>query len=364
MSLDPSRETHVLAGQVLVAGFPGNEAPDELLRACERGELGGIILFRRNLGTVHQVSALIARLTDISPSGLPLLVAVDQEGGRVARLGSPLLKLPPMRVLAGLDDPALTERCGLLLAQQLRALGFTMDLAPVLDVDTNPQNPVIGDRSFGAMPEQVVRHAFAFARGLRAGGVLNCGKHFPGHGDTDLDSHLALPRLPHDRARLDAVELAPFRAAADQLDAIMTAHVVFESVCPGVPATLSPQVVTGLLRHELGFPGLILTDDLEMKAIADNYGIEIAACRAIAAGCDQLLVCSRLDWLTRAHRALCERADDDPAFRLTLAEAAARSIATRQRCIPRPVTDPALLKQALRLDETEALEHELSRRRA
>src|SRR5688500_7330695 len=119
---------HVLAGQVLVAGFPGQEAPDELLGRCARGELGGIILFRRNLGTVHQVSELIARFADLSPSGLPLLVAVDQEGGRVARLGSPLLKLPPMRALAGLNRPELTERCGELLARQLRALGFTMNL--------------------------------------------------------------------------------------------------------------------------------------------------------------------------------------------------------------------------------------------
>lgn len=345
-----------------MAGFPGLTAPAELLRPCARGELGGIILFRRNLGTVHQVSELIARFTDISPSGLPLLVAVDQEGGRVARLGSPLLKLPPMRALAALDDPELTERCGELLASQLRALGFTMDLAPVLDVDTNPQNPVIGDRSFGATPEQVIRQAYAFARGLRAGGLLNCGKHFPGHGDTDLDSHLALPCLPHDRARLDAVELAPFRAAGAQLDAIMTAHVVFEAVSPGVPATLSPQVVTGLLRQELGFRGLVLTDDLEMKAIADNYGIEIAACRAIAAGCDQLLVCSRLDWLTRAHRALCERAEGNPTFRQQLAEAAERSIATRRRCIPQPVTAQALLDEALRPAETAALERELARR--
>lgn len=357
-----TRDTRVLAGQVLVAGFEGTEAPDELLRPCTRGELGGIILFRRNLGSVHQTSALIARFVEATPPDLPLLVAVDQEGGRVARLGPPVLKLPAMRQLAAIDDANLTERAALLLGRQLAALGFTMDCAPVLDVDTNPNNPVIGDRAFGAAPEAVIRHAFAFASGLRHGGVLNCGKHFPGHGDTDLDSHLALPRLGHTRARLDAVELAPFRAARGKLDAIMTAHVVYETLAPGTPATLSRAMVSDLLRGELGFDGLVISDDLEMKAVADHYGIESAACLAIDAGCDVLLVCSRVDWFARAHAALVARADQDPSFRRRLGDAAERALAVRRSRAPRPVTDAAALESLLDAQATAAIEREIAER--
>jgi beta-N-acetylhexosaminidase len=352
----------VLAGQVLVAGFEGNDAPDELLRPCARGELGGIILFRRNLASVHQVSTLIGRFVAECPPELPLLVALDQEGGRVARLGPPVLKLPPMRALGGLADPGLTRRCAALLAKQLGALGFTIDLAPVLDVDTNPNNPVIGDRSFGRDAATVITQAGAFARGLRDGGMLGCGKHFPGHGDTDVDSHFALPRLAHDRARLDAVELAPFRALCGELDAILTAHVIFEAVTPNQPATLAPAVVRGILRDELGFSGLVLTDDMEMKAIAEHYGVEQAACAAIEAGCDQLLICSRLDWRERAHAALCAKADREPAFKRLLSEAAERALVTRRKRPPAPCTDPHELDQRLLLDEARALEAELSTR--
>jgi beta-N-acetylhexosaminidase len=335
-----------------------------VLRRCALGELGGIILFRRNLDNVHQSSALIARFAGQSPSDLPLLVAVDQEGGRVARLGAPVLKLPPMRRLAGLDDPDLTRRAATLLGRQLAAIGFTMDLAPVLDVDTNPANPVIGDRSFGADPESVSQQALAFAEGLRLGGVLNCGKHFPGHGDTQLDSHLALPRLSHPRERLERIELAPFRAAQGQLDAIMTAHVVFDAVTGDQPATLAPAAVRDLLRAELGFQGLVLTDDLEMKAIADHYGIEHAACAAIEAGCDQLLVCSRVDWLSRAHTALCKRAEQDSSFRQRLREAAERSLATRLRRPPAPIDDATELTRALDAEATAQLMHEIDLRLA
>jgi beta-N-acetylhexosaminidase len=357
-----ARGRRVLAGQVLVAGFEGTEAPGELLRRCATGELGGIILFRRNLGSVHHSSALIAQFVDRSPSDLPLLVAVDQEGGRVARLGPPVLQLPPMRQLAALEDPGFTRRAAALLGRQLAALGFTMDLAPVLDVDTNPQNPVIGDRSFGSDPARVIEQALAFAEGLQQGGVLTCGKHFPGHGDTELDSHLALPRLSHDRAHLDRVELPPFRAARGKLDAILTAHVVFDALTGDRPATLSRAAVTDLLRGELGFEGLVLTDDLEMKAIADHFGVEAAACAAIEAGCDQLLICSRVDWLLRAHQALVERAQRDPVFHARLADAAERSIATRKLRPPRPITEPAALERALAPEETQALTIELSQR--
>jgi beta-N-acetylhexosaminidase len=350
------RELSVCAGQVLVAGFGGIEAPSELLGACARGELGGIILFKRNLSDVHDIPRLISKFVEATPPALPLLVAVDQEGGRVARLGPPVLQLPPMRKLAALDDPALTEACGRVLGRQLRALGFSMNLAPVLDVDTNPQNPVIGDRSFGSTPDAVVRHALAFARGLGShGGVLACGKHFPGHGDTDLDSHLALPRLPHPRQRLDAVELPPFRAARGVLPALMTAHVVFDSVEPGVPATLSSAAVSGLLRRELGFDGVVISDDLEMKAISAHFGVPQAAVSAVAAGVDTLLVCSDTSAVFAAQAALVARAEADPAFRARLEDAADRSQRMRADCVPTPLCDAAALDAVLASPEAMAL---------
>jgi beta-N-acetylhexosaminidase len=352
-------ETRVLAGQVLVAGFTGTDASDELLQPCARGELAGVILFKRNLETMHQIASLIARIADTAPAAMPLLVSVDQEGGRVARLGPPILRLPPMRHLAARNDVNLTERCGEVLARQLGALGFTMDFAPVLDVDTNPQNPVIGDRAFGATAGEVITQAYAFARGLAQGGLLSCGKHFPGHGDTDLDSHLTLPHLGHDRARLDAIELAPFRAARGQLPAIMTAHVVFDALRRGTPATLAREVITDLLRGELAYDGVIISDDLEMQAIAAHYGVEQAACLAIEAGCDTLLVCSRLDWVARAREALAERAAGDRAFRRRLEEAAERSLAMRRSRPPSPVTDPRALERGLHIEAAEALAREL-----
>jgi beta-N-acetylhexosaminidase len=360
-----SQAHRVLAGQVLTAGFAGKDAPEALLRLCAQAELGGIILFKRNLGPMHEVSALVSRFARSAPAEWPLLVAVDQEGGRVARLGPPVLELPPMRVLGAIDDVALTERAGRLLGRQLRALGFTMDLAPVLDVNTNPYNPVIGDRSFGDEVDRVIRHALAFAAGLESpGGVLACGKHFPGHGDTDIDSHLALPRLGHARDRLDRVELAPFRAARGKLSAIMTAHVVFDAFAAGRPATLAREVVSDLLRGELGFDGVVLSDDLEMKAVADHYGIEQAACLAIEAGCDTLLVCSHLDWVERAIAALAERAGRDSEFARRLAQAAERSLAMRTRVRSEPVVPPAALNEALCEDEARTLSAEISTRRA
>ncbi|MFW6197996.1 MAG: glycoside hydrolase family 3 N-terminal domain-containing protein, partial [Myxococcota bacterium] len=243
---------------------------------------------------------------------------------------------------------------------QLRALGFTMDLAPVLDVDTNPANPVIGDRSFGREPDRVIRHGLAFADGLHEGGVLSCGKHFPGHGDTELDSHFALPRVTHSRERLDRIELAPFRAAVGRLPALMTAHVVFDALDPDVPATMSPRVVTEVLRRQIGFDGLVVSDDLEMRAVADRGSIADAAVGAVAAGCDLVLVCSRVDACLEAHEALVRQAEKDVGFANKLREAALRSIALRRPRPPRPVTDPDALREALLPGETESLERDMT----
>ncbi len=359
----PELDLAACAGQVLVVGFPSEGPPADLRALARDGALGGYILFKRNVGTMSEVAALCAELVAEAPAHLPLLIAVDQEGGRVARLKAPVLPLPPMSELAALGDAALVRRAAAALGRQLRALGFTMDFAPVLDIDTNPANPVIGDRAFGRDAASVIEHALAFSDGLLDAQVLSCGKHFPGHGDTFLDSHLALPRLSHDRARLDRMELAPFRAATGRVPSLMTAHVVFEALDASVPATLSHRVITGLLRGELGYDGVVISDDLEMKAVADHYETGDAACRAIAAGCDTVLVCSKPELTLIAREALLRRAEQDSTFAARLRDAAARSLAMRRRVPPpAPLTDAAQLRAVLEEPATARLAEELASR--
>ena len=313
------------AGQVLIVGFTGTEVPARIIDDIAADRLAGVILFKRNIESSGQVAMLCRACASANaPKNPPLLICVDQEGGRVARLGEPVLQLPPMRELGRLDDVESTRRQARILGTQLRALGFTLDFAPVLDVDTNPQNPIIGDRAFGDHPEVVIRHGLAFAEGLLDAGLLCCAKHFPGHGDTREDSHVALPRLTHTRDRLDRVELAPFVAAIGKIPALMTAHVIFDAIDPEVPATLSSTVISGLLKGELGYDGVVVTDDLEMSAVKDGWGVVDAGVRAIAAGCDLLLVCSDLDACHALREALTAEAERDAGFRARLLDAHGR----------------------------------------
>jgi beta-N-acetylhexosaminidase len=281
------------ASSLFVVGFSGPTTDRDIEQLIDQG-ITGAILFKRNIESPEQTLSLNRALKH--RANRPFLCCVDQEGGRVARLrGPPFTALPPMRQLARGGESA-AERAGVVLAREVRAAGFDWDFAPVLDVDTNPKNPVIGDRSFSSRPEQVVELGLALARGLEAEGVASCGKHFPGHGDTLQDSHHDLPRLPHDLERLRQVELVPFAAyARANLASIMTAHVIFESLDPGVPATLSEKVLTGLLRRELGFGGLIVSDDMEMKAVAEHYDLAAAVVQSLRAGVDLFLVCHRPD---------------------------------------------------------------------
>ena len=258
-------------GQLLHAGFEGLEAPPELLAMIRKGEVGGAILFARNIDTPAQVRELVLRLHDAAPPEHPLLVSIDQEGGRVQRLRAPWTEWPPMRRFGEHDDLDATQALGEALARELRDLGIDLDFAPVVDVDTNPDNPVIGDRSFSRSPEDVGRHAVALIRGLQGEGVAACAKHFPGHGDTDVDSHLALPKVDHSLERLREVELPPFAAAAKAgVASVMTAHVIVSALDADRPATLSPTAIS-LLRDEIGYDGVVFSDDLDMKAVADHF---------------------------------------------------------------------------------------------
>ncbi len=285
--------TEEQVGQLLVAPVAGtavDASTADLFRQCH---IGSAILFAANIATPAQTRALTARFQELCGRpdlGLPALIAVDQEGGRVQRLKPPATNFPSAMAVGATGSPDHARRWGLATARELRALGINLDFAPVLDINSNPANPVIGTRAYGERPDLVARMGLAALDGLRAGGVLATAKHFPGHGDTHVDSHLALPRIERSLEELRAVELAPFQAAiAAGIPAIMSAHIVFPALGEGgpeLPATMSRAILTGLLRDELGFDGAIVSDAVRMQAIADRWGVVEGSVAFIAAGGD------------------------------------------------------------------------------
>ncbi|UXY21841.1 glycoside hydrolase family 3 protein [Streptomyces cynarae] len=273
---------------VLQPGFIGTTAPDWLLRRLGEG-LASVGLFGRNITSPEQLAALTAQLRAERDD---VLVAIDEEGGDVTRLevrtGS---SFPGNHALGAVDDVDLTREAAYALGRRLAECGVNFNWAPSADVNSNPANPVIGVRSFGADPELVARHTAAYVTGLQSAGVAACTKHFPGHGDTEVDSHLALPRIDAEAAVLQDRELAPFPAAITAgTRAVMSAHILVPALDPDRPATLSRRILTDLLRDELAYDGLIVTDGMEMRAIAGTYGIERGSVLAIAAGADAICV--------------------------------------------------------------------------
>jgi beta-N-acetylhexosaminidase len=286
-----------LAAGCLLASFPGPEAPRWILDLLDDtddgpaggglagGGLAGVVLFAGNVGSPSSLAELTARLHSVRPS---TLVAIDEEGGDVTRLEAAVgSSFPGNAALGAVDDVALTYEVAAGIGALLASIGIDLDLAPCVDVNSDPRNPVIGVRSFGADPHLVGRHSGAFVRGLQSAGVAACAKHFPGHGHTSVDSHLALPVVDAALDLLRVRELVPFVAAIDAgVAAIMTAHLVVPSLDPAVPATLSHAVLTGLLRESLGFRGAIVTDALDMAGVSAARGIPGAAVEALAAGAD------------------------------------------------------------------------------
>jgi beta-N-acetylhexosaminidase len=288
MNSMPGRELTSMADAVLQPGFEGIQPPDWLRRRLADG-LGGVALFARNIAEPVQVATLTAALRAENPD---VIVAIDEEAGDVtrlyARVGSPW---PGNLALGVIDDPDLTGRVAYQLGLDLARAGITLNYAPDADVNSDANNPVIGARAFGADPGLVARHTAAWVRGLQRAGVAAAAKHFPGHGNTSVDSHLDVPVIKASRAELDAVELAPFRAAVEAgVLAVMSAHLRVPALDPDLPATLSRRIMTELLRDELGFEGLIVTDGIEMRAISDRFGLERATVLAIAAGADAVCV--------------------------------------------------------------------------
>jgi len=309
--------------RMFAVGFDGVSLPPALPRLLDRG-VSAVIFFARNVESADQVAALAAELKGRSRRG-PLLTCVDQEGGRVRRLRDGFTHVPSMRALGRTGDVALARDVGRVLARELRAVNIDLNFAPTLDVDTNAANPVIGDRSFGATGELVSRMGRALIEGMQENGVAACGKHFPGHGDTSQDSHLDLPRLPHPIERLERIELPPFRTAVDaRVAMIMTAHVVFEPIDPDYPATMSRRVLHGILRETMGFDGVIISDDLEMKAISANFDIAEVVTRGANAGVDLFAICHDTDLQNRAIDALTRAVERGDVPRQRVAEANGR----------------------------------------
>jgi len=290
----PSRRTlHEEIGQLIFVGIPGPILEPETRRTLEQLHPGGVILFRRNVGSLEPLRALTAALHALPSRPL---IAIDHEGGRVQRLGDPFTHFPAAAAVGQTGDPDVAYHVGRAMAAELGSVGIDVSFAPVLDVHSNPSNPVIGDRAYGSEPALVSAMGIAMMRGLLDGGVVPCGKHFPGHGDTETDSHLELPVVRRPRTHLEAIEMAPFRAAiAANIPLLMTAHVLYPALDPDHPATLSRPILTHLLRGELGFSGVVASDDLEMQAITGQQAIGEAAVASLAAGADLLLVCQALD---------------------------------------------------------------------
>ncbi|HET8841474.1 MAG TPA: beta-N-acetylhexosaminidase [Ktedonobacteraceae bacterium] len=288
-------------GQLLMVGFPGTTPTPELIKLIQQYHIGNIIFFSRNAREVGQIAKLTAQLQQIAQEAgqqYPLLIAIDQENGMVQRLGTDATILPGNMALGAIGSEQDAYDVAFTAGQELSALGINLNLAPVVDVNNNPANPVIGVRSFGEDPMEVARLATAELRGYHKAGIATCVKHFPGHGDTATDSHLAMPTVPYTMERLRQIELVPFESAISSgTDVVMTAHIYFPTLAGSseLPATLSPEVISGLLRTQLGYSGIIMTDCLEMSAISETVGVGKGAALALQAGNDLILISHRYD---------------------------------------------------------------------
>ena len=289
-----SLDTRKKIGQFFMIGFDGFNPSENVISLLEKDSVGWGLLFRNNCPSVGITKELIASLKS-HVKGLPFCVAIDHEGGRVHRLPKPVTHFPPMsevgKVYEKMPSSQLAYEIGKAMGNELKAIGIDFDFAPVADVNTNVLNPVIGDRSFSNNPQTVAIAVEQVVRGLQDVGVAACAKHFPGHGDTDLDSHELLPKLNHNIRRLEKLELVPFRKAIEtKVASIMTAHVVYNGLDQNTIATLSVKILRDLLREQMGFAGMIVSDDLSMGAIAKNIPLEEACVLAFLAGCDLLIV--------------------------------------------------------------------------
>jgi len=299
-------------GQLVIVGLDGYKVDDNVREMIEEYHVGGFIIYKKNVETVEQLVNLTNTLKAAnSVNKIPLFISVDEEGGQVTRMPEGIRKLPASGKLGELNDEKLAYEIGKLLGMELKYFGFNMNFAPVLDINSNPENPVIGKRAFGADEDIVSRLGIEAMKGIQSEGVISVVKHFPGHGDTSVDSHIGLPRVDHGLDRLRGFELVPFaRAIENGADAIMVAHILFPQIDPNNPATLSSTIIGGILKEEMGFEGLVVTDDMTMGAIIKNYSIGDAVVKSVLAGSDIVLVCHEYEYEVEAITAIREAVEE------------------------------------------------------
>lgn len=333
-----------MTGQMLMTGFEGTALNAETEDLIRKRHVGGLILFSRNYENPEQLHLLIRDLQEVAAStttGLPLLISVDQEGGRVARLTEPFTKYPPLCCLGEAQSESLAHRFGQSLAAELLDVGINMDYAPVLDVHTNPDNPIIGDRAIASDPDTVAKLANAFIRGFNDKGMIAVGKHFPGHGDTHLDSHLDLPTVDRDAATLEAVELVPFRETIAQgLEVIMTAHVIYTAWDDKNTATFSKTILQDILRQKLGFQGVIMSDDLEMKAVEKFFSFDAFPRMGVEAGIDMFLVCNSVEKTKVLHDQLMKEVNNKTIPTSAIQQSVERILRLKKKLPSSPINPP------------------------
>lgn len=329
------------AAQRLILGFEGTTPSAEFKKFVAQAPPAGFILFARNIEEPAQVAELNRELASLVPEHAPALLSVDQEGGRVLRVRE--TAWPPMRWLGNIDDVQVTRHTAASMGSELRAMGFNLDWAPVADVDSNPDNPVIGDRSFSADPVVVSRHIQAFLDGLHDVGVMGSVKHFPGHGDTATDSHFDLPVVDKDVGDLNECELLPFRAAiAHGVEIVMSAHVMFPAMDESVPATMSAPILRGWLREKMGYTGVLVSDDMEMGAVRGRYPLEEQLDKATRASMDLFLMCKSLDLQVEAWETLIRLAESDPIHDTLATDSMKRLATLRDQHLLDPPAAPSL----------------------
>lgn len=280
-------------GQLIIAGFDGIALDDNAKSLIKDDKIGGIILFGENVESVPQLVNLTNSIKfENSNNKIPMFISVDEEGGSVSRMPKELRKFPSNRIIGDRNDDKLSYNIGKMIGKEIRSFGFNMNYAPVLDINSNPNNKVIGNRSFGNNVEVVSRLGIQTMKGLMDSNTISVVKHFPGHGDTSIDSHISLPVVEKDLEKLNSFEFIPFKKAIENgVDAIMVSHILLTQIDKNNPATMSKAVVSDILRGDLGFNGVVITDDMTMGAITENYSIENAAINSINAGTDIILVC-------------------------------------------------------------------------
>ena len=282
-------------GQLFIVGFESEEINDEIVDLVKNQKVGGLIYFSRNIVDSNQIINLNNEIKAIEKD-IPLFISVDEEGGVVSRVPEEFVKLPSSGYIGQFNDENLSYNVGKIIAKELNSLGFNMDFAPVLDIDSNPNNTVIGERAFGNNSEIVSRLGIKTMEGIKDGKIIPVVKHFPGHGDTDVDSHYGLPIVKKTLEELENLEFIPFKNAIDNgADVVMISSIILESIDNEYPATMSKKVTTDILRDSLGFDGVIATDDMTMGAIVDNYNLADAVIMSINAGSDLVLVCHGYD---------------------------------------------------------------------